>query len=284
MSELRQRMLEDMQLRGLSGRTQKSYVSAVAQLAMYYRKSPYELTEAEIRQYFLYLKNEKGLAPSTINQSICALKFLYQYTLKRKLPVLDMIKAGRRHTLPVVLSQAEVRAILGAVKITAYQVCLSTIYSCGLRLVEGVKLRVDAIDSERMMVHLRQSKGDKDRLVPLPTGTLQKLRRYWQHHRNQEWLFPTWKEGTSSPTINPSSVQKAFRQALTASGVKKKASVHTLRHSYATHLVEAGISLELVQQYLGHQSLQTTLVYVHLTPQRQAQVMTRINEIMTDLP
>lgn len=283
MTGLRQKMIEDMQLRGLSERTQESYVAAVRRLGEYYGKSPGELSEAELRAYFLYLKNERGLAASSVMQVLCAVKFLYQQTLGREWLILDFIKPGRSRKLPVVMSRAEVQRVLGCLRKAHYRVCLSTIYSCGLRLKEGVGLQVRDIDSQRMVVHIRKGKGNKDRYVPLPDRTLAQLREYWRQHRQPEWLFPGRGFGEDGP-MNVSGVQKAFRAAVQESGINKAASVHTLRHSYATHLLEAGVNLGLIQRYLGHDSLQTTARYVHITPQAQQAAVATINDLMAELP
>jgi site-specific recombinase XerD len=283
MTALRQKMIEDMQLRGLAERTQESYIAAVRRLAAYYGKSPGELSEAELRAYFLYLKNERGLAASSVMQVLCAVKFLYQHTLGREWLILDFIKPKRGRKLPVVLSRAEVQRVLGCLHKPHYRVCLGTIYSCGLRLNEGVNLQVKDIDSERGVIRVRSGKGNKDREVPLPERTLVQLRGYWQQHRHPVWLFPGRDFGQSGP-MNPSGVQKAFRAAVQESGINKAASVHTLRHSYATHLVEAGVNLGLIQDYLGHDSLTTTLIYIHLTPQLQQEVTGIINQLMAEIP
>lgn len=283
MTALRQKMIEDMQLRGLAERTQQSYVGAVRGLAEYYGKSPAELSEAELRQYLLYRKNEKKVAGSTCNQVLCALKFLYEHTLQQEWPILDFVKPERGRKLPVVLSREEVKQVLDSVRKAHYRVCLSTLYSCGLRLREGVNLEVGDIDSSRMVVHVRQGKGRKDRYVPLPERSLEQLREYWRRHRHPVWLFPGRGFGQNG-AMNPSGVQKAFGAALKESGVNKKARVHSLRHSYATHLLEAGVNLGLIQRYLGHGSLTTTFIYIHLTPQGQQEVSGTINQLMADLP
>jgi len=283
MTALRQKMIEDMQLRSLAERTQQSYVAAVRGLAEYYGKSPAKLSEAELRQYLLYLKNEKKAAASTCNQVICALKFLYEQTLQREWPILDFVKAERGRKLPVVLSRAEVKQVLGSVRKVHYRVCLSTVYSCGLRLREGVNLEVGDIDSSRMVVHIRPGKGRKERYVPLPERSLEQLREHWCRHRHPVWLFPGRGFGQNG-AMNASGVQKAFRAALKESGVNKKASVHSLRHSYATHLLEGGVNLGLIQRYLGHGSLTTTFIYIHLTPQGQQEVSGTINQLMAELP
>lgn len=285
MTPLRQQMIEDMQLRGLAKRTQEAYVRAADGLAAYYRKSPAEVSEAELRQYLLYLKNEKQVATSTWVQVMSGLKFLYQHTLRQEWPVLELAKPDREQKLPVVLSRAEVQQVLGCLRLAHYRVCLSTIYSCGLRLTEALNLQVKDIDSSRMVVEIRRGKGRKDRYVPLPQRTLVHLRGYWQRHRNPIWLFPRRLDGYSATVpMEKSGVQKAFRAALKASGIDKAASVHTLRHSYATHLVEAGVDIRLVQKYLGHNSLATTYIYLHLTAAVKQEATDSINQLMAELP
>jgi len=285
MTPLRQKMIEDMQLKGLSDRTQEAYVRAVRGLAAYYGKSPEQVNEPEVRQYLLYLKNEKQVAASTCLQVVCGLKFVYEQTLGREWHILNFVKSKRGRKLPVVLSQEEVKRVLGHLRRPHYRVCLNTIYSCGLRLLEGVKLQVKEIDSSRMVLHIRQGKGKKDRYVPLPERTLEQLRWYWRRHRHPVWLFPQRMEGLAAKKpMDASGVQKAFRAAVRESGLNKAANVHTLRHSYATHLLEAGVHLGLIQQYLGHNSLTTTARYLHVTPQVEYGVTETINALMADLP
>jgi site-specific recombinase XerD len=278
-------MIEDMQLRGLAERTQQSYVAAVRGLAEYYNKSPEQMSEGELREYLLYLKNKKKAAASTCGQVLCALKFLYQQTLKQEFPILDFVKPEREKKLPVVLSRAEVKQVLGCLRKAHYRVCLSTIYSCGLRLQEGLKLQVKDIDSGRMGLYVRRGKGRKDRYVPLPERTLAQLRWYWQQHRNPVWLFPRRTDSYAAKRpMDESGVQKAFRAALKDNGIHKPANVHSLRHSYATHLLAAGVDIRLIQKYLGHASLATTYMYIHLTPQVQQEATSTINELMAELP
>ena len=236
MTELRKRMIECLQLKGLSERTQESYVRAVRQLAEHYHKAPDLITEEELRQYFLFLKNVKHYSRSTSTIAICGIRFFFAQTLNRDWSLFGLLRAPREKKLPVILSREEVRQILGRIKLPRYQVCLTTIYSCGLRLQEGINLHVADIDSARMMIHVRHGKGAKDRYVPLPQRTLELLRQYWKQHRNPVLLFPA--EGRnhinlarSTEPISKSSVQDAFRAALKASGNNKRASVHTLSHT-----------------------------------------------------
>ena len=289
MTPLHQRMIDAkrMQLRGMSERTQDAYVRVVQQLAEYYSKSPDQISEEELRQYFLYLQNERNYACGSCRVALNGIKFLYVTTLRRPWPTLELIRPPKEEKLPAILSRAEVKRILACIEQPVYRTCLGTIYSCGLRLLEGVQLQVQQIDSERQVLHLRQAKGRRDRYVPLPARTLALLRSYWRSHRNPVWLFPTSRSNgmaTASRPRDESGVQKAFRKALEESGVNKAASVHTLRHSWATHLLEAGVNLRLIQEWLGHKSLTTTAIYTHLTVKAQQQAGQVINELMADLP
>lgn len=291
MSVLRQKMLEDMQLRGLSTRTQETYAQAVSQLARYYHKSPDQISEEELRGYFLYLKNVRRVSRNTCTIALCGIKFFYEHTLRREWHTLEFIRPDKEKKLPVVLSVEEVGRILRSVYLERYRVCLTTIYACGLRLLEGVQLQVKDIDSQRKMLHICHGKGGKDRYVPLPDVTLEMLRGYWRAHRNREWLFPSPEAmragllgmGQVGKPMNESGVQKAFRAALFQSGIHKKATVHTLRHSYATHLLEAGVNLRVIQLYLGHASPETTAIYTHLTSVTETQASDKINEMLTGL-
>ena len=199
MTALRQRMIEDMQLRGLAERTQESYVRAVRQLAQHYGKSPDQISGEELRQYFLYLKNDKQYARSSCTVALCALKFFYQHTLNQEWPVLDFIRPPQAYQLPVVLSREEVYRILSCLRRPHYRVCLSTIYACGLRLQEGVQLQVANIDSALMMLHIRRGKGGKDRCVPLPRRGLALLRAYWLTHRHPAGFFRDGQRCPASP-------------------------------------------------------------------------------------
>ena len=287
MSILRQKMMEDMQLRGLAVRTQESYAQAVKQLAAHYHKSPDQISEEELRQYLLFLTNVKHVSRSTHTIALCGIKFFFEHTLKREWHTLELARPAKEKKLPVALSMQEVGQILSCVHYTRYRVCLTTIYACGLRLLEGVSLQVKDIDGQRKMVHVRQGKGGKDRYVPLPDAALQMLRKYWTTHRNPVWLFPSVHSfhapERASQYMHETGVQKAFHAALLESGVHKDATVHTLRHSYATHLLEAGVHLRVIQSYLGHASPETTAIYTHLTSTLHAQASETINDIVAKL-
>jgi len=285
MTPLRQRFIEDLQLRGLSARTQDSYVRVVRQLAEHYGKSPEVISEEELRQYLLYLKNEKHAARNTCTLALCSLKLFYQQALKREWPTLDFVRPAREKKLPVVLSVAEVRRLLSCVHQPRYRMCLSAIYACGLRLQEGVHLQVGDIDGERHLVHVRHGKGNKDRYVALPQRLLEQLRAYWRTHRHPTWLFPGGpRAGQLSPApMCESGVQRALQAARRESGLTKPATVHTLRHSYATHLLEAGVNLRVIQAYLGHASPTTTALYTHLTQKTEAYMVETIDRVLEAL-
>jgi integrase/recombinase XerD len=288
MTELRKRMIECLQLRGLSARTQEAYVRAVRQLAEHYHKSPDLITEEELRQYFLFLKNVKHYSRSTTTIAICGIKFFFERTLEKDWTTFKLVRPAPEKKLPVILSRAEVRQLLSRIRLPRYKVCLSTIYACGLRLQEGTNLRVADIDTARLMIHVRHGKGAKDRYVPLPQRSLELLRQYWVTHRNPLLLFPSPGHGevplaTSTEPLHYSSVQDAFRAALKATRNNKRATVHTLRHSWATHLLEAGVNLRLIQEWLGHNSPATTSRYTHLTGQAEQLGAAALNQLMSDL-
>ncbi len=286
MTHLRERMSKDMQLRGLAPKTQEAYLRAVRQLAEYYSKSPGQINEEELRDYFLYLKNEKKASRSACTIALCGLKFFYEQTLQKQWPIWDLVRPPKSSKLPVVLSQAEVRSLLNQVRLLHYRACLTLVYACGLRLGEALRLEVADIDSDRQMLHIRQAKGAKDRYVPLPETVLPLLRQQWLTHRHVTLLFPSrHKSSPHSATkpMNASSVQKAFKAALKSSQIAKKATVPTLRHSWATHLLEAGVNLRLIQQWLGHKSLRTTAIYTHLTRHAETLAQEKIDDLMADL-
>jgi site-specific recombinase XerD len=288
MTHLKQRMIEDMQLRGFAEKTQDAYLRAVRQLAERCRKSPDQISEEELRQYFLYLKNVKGASRSTCTIALCGIKFFFQHTLGKEWPTFELVRPPKEKKLPVVLSVGEVQRVLSCVRLQHYRVCLSTIYACGLRLREGVHLRVIDIDGERMIIHVRKGKGAKDRYVPLPERVLKMLRRYWVMHRHPVWVFPARTRmgippAAATAPMEVSGVQRAFRAALKESGIQKHATVHTLRHSYATHLLEAGVSLRVIQANLGHSSPQTTSLYTHLTRKAEIPAIEAINQVLDEI-
>ena len=282
---LRERMRQDLQLSGRGERTQEAYLRAVRQLAAHFRTPPDQLTEAQIRDYFLFLKNEKRFAPSSLKIAYCGIKFFYTQTAPRDWATLLQLRVPPQKTLPDVLTLDEVRRIIDATRTLHNRTYLWTVYSLGLRLQEGLNLQVGDIDSARRLVHVHRGKGAKDRYVPLPPKTLTLLREYWATHRHPTLLFPaTGRNHTAASTatqpMGKASVQGAIRRVVLQLQLRKSISIHTLRHRYATHLLEAGVNLRLIQQYLGHSSLQTTMVYLHLTSQGQEQARATIDKLM----
>ena len=287
MTPLRQRMIEAMHLRGLSRRTRDSYISAVSQLARHYNTSPDLLSEDELRQYFLFLIVDRQLAPNTTNVALNAIKFFFIYTLRRPWPLRDLVRPPLPQKLPIVLTPQEIWRIIAQVRRPDYSVCLSVIAACGLRLLEGVDLQVSQIDSARMQLVIRGGKGNKDRAVPLPSRTLSLLRAQWRLHRNPVWLFPgTPPKGQrhACAAMDASGLQKAFHKALVAAGVTKEATIHSLRHSWATHLVEHGVNIRVVQLWMGHASPTTTAIYTHLTKQVEECAAKALDALTAGMP
>ena len=281
MTPLRQRMIEDMQLRGLSPATQRAYLQAVQSFAQHFGISPDQVTEEQLRQYFLYLRNDKRVSRSTSTIALCAIKFLVEHTLHRSWPVLEFIRPPKQHKLPVVLSADEVQRILDCIRQPRYRVCLTTIYAAGLRIHEGLHLQVPQIDSDRMLIHIQGGKGGKDRYIPLAPQLLTVLRTHWRTHRDPRWLFPPHRRGFApSAHMAADGLRDAFHGAVAACAIQKPATVHTLRHSWATHLLEAGVNLRVIQTWLGHTSPSTTALYTHLTGKTEAHATETIKQLL----
>lgn len=278
-----ERLSEDMRLRDFRPRTQEAYALAVRQFMDRTGREQDDLTDEDVRAYFLYLRDEKKLAPSTINVAVNALRFFFVHTLQRDWAVFDLLRVHKPRMLPVVMSPQEVRAVLGAVRHPVRRMALATIYALGLRLHEGLGLETGHIDGARLMVWVRDGKGAKDRGVPLPRPLLARLRQYWKTERprsSTSFLFVP-QDGTAP--LHDSTLQKTFTAARADARLDKNASIHTLRHSYATHLLEAGVSLRTIQHVLGHKSLRTTEVYMHVTQPGLERLQETLNRIMVDL-
>ncbi len=280
MTELRRRMTEDMQLHGLAQGTQKVYLDAVKDLAKHYRRSPDQITEEELRQFFVHLTQQRKLAASTVRVHLFAIRFLYRMTLRRDWPILRLVRVKRPKRLPVVLSPEEAWRLLNLVQRPAARMSLILMYACGLRVSEATHLRAVDIDSQRMVLNIRGGKGNKDRQVPLPERVLDLLRAYWKAQRPQSALFPA--ESGDRP-IASGSVRRCLQAALPESGIRKNVSCHTLRHSYATHLLERGVDLRTIAGLLGHRSLRTTMIYLHLTQGIMKNVHTVVNTLINGL-
>jgi len=285
MKDYYQKSMRALQLAGMSERTQQCYTRSVRMLVDYYNKTPDQINEQQLQDYFLLRKNDSKWSPATMRICYSGIKFFFINVLKRDWHTLALIHAKRESRLPTVLSLEEVRSILGAVRTPQNKAYLTTVYTCGLRLNEALNLQVSDIDSNRMRIHVHRGKGAKDRYVPLPKSTLRILRDYWKRHRNPVWIFPrlgrSGKQGPAATTpMNKSSVQGALRRTLAQLKLKKRISIHTLRHSYATHLLEASVNIRRIQQYLGHHSLNSTMVYLHLTTQGHEHAYGIINDLM----
>jgi integrase/recombinase XerD len=273
MGKLRDQMKVDMELKNLSLRTIGTYLGWVSKFALYYGKSPEHLGHDEVRQYLYYLLKDKKASQSGVNQAYSALKFLYETTLGRQWDPFKIprCKVGKR--VPVVLSRPEVERLFSVTHNLKHCCILMTIYSGGLRLGEATNLRACDIDSERMTIRVR-GKGDKQRYTLLGKRTLDILRTYWSVYHPKQWLFPSRQP---ERPLSHSSVQRAFKEALRKSGIKKRASVHTLRHSFATHLLEAGTDLYYIQRLLGHTTAKTTAVYLHVARKDLGRIVSPID-------
>ena len=263
MTPLRQRYIEDMQLRNYSPKTQQLYVECVSLFARYFHRSPELLGPEHIRAYQLYLVHEKKSSWSRFNQTVCALRFLYRVTLGKDWSITHIPFPRAEKKLPIVLSQPEVAQFFAAIPNLTYRTVLMTAYAAGLRISEALHLQVADIDSQRMVIRVRQGKGHKDRYIMLSPKLLALLRDYWQAVHPTTWLFP----GTAPDRpLAAGTLDDVCRKARQRSGLGKKITSHTLRHSFATHLLEAGTDIRTIQLLLGHASLRTTAKYLHVSP------------------
>jgi len=289
---LYQRMSDDLHLAGMAKRTHSGYLRSVRQLADHCSTSPENITEDQLREFFLHLKNEKHYATGTLRVAFSGVKFFYTRTCVRDWKTLDHMKIQNVKTLPEVLTIPQVHSIVDACKQQRMATYFWTVYSLGLRLDEGLNLHVGDIDADRGMVHIHRGKGAKDRYLPLPDFTLTQLREFWKTHQHPTLLFPadgrnhrgiSHRRGPSEAKtpMSPTAVQGAMKQITRKLNFGKKVSTHTLRHSYATHLLEAGVSLRIIQKYLGHTSLQTTMIYLHLTETAEVDSRQTINRLFT---
>lgn len=262
MTTLRKRMLEDMRLRNLAPKTQDAYLRQVARFALYFHSSPDLLGPEHIRSWLVFLSQEKKISFSEFNVAVSALRFFFRTTLGRDLFLQHLPFPRREHKLPVVASPEEVARFLDAVPSLLHRTILQTAYATGLRISEVICLRVADIDSNRMILTIRQAKGHKDRTVTLSPVLLDLLRAYWRVARPADWLFPGHRPGSH---ISADAVQAASHRACRSAGLTKSITPHTLRHSFATHLLEAGTNVHLIQMLLGHASLRTTQRYIHVS-------------------
>lgn len=281
-------VIQDLQLAGYSPRTVEAYSYHVKKFLEHVNKHPRDISEDQIKRYFLYLKNKKKLSGSASSQAISGIKFMFQQSLDMDFKVFGIVKNPRGKKLPVILTRQEVQMVLNRIRLLRYRACLILIYTCGLRLHEATHIAPADIDSKRMVVHVKKGKGQRDRIVPLPKATLHLLRAHYKKHRNPNFIFPApgrggVNEAHATGPLPDSSVQTVLKRALRECNIVKNISVHNLRHAYATHLLEFGIDIRIIQKYLGHKSIRSTMIYTQLTPLINENVHSKVDQLMTEL-
>jgi len=282
MGQLKLKMLGEMQLKNYSEKTIKSYLSNMQHVANYYKKSPALLSTDDIKKYLLYMINEKKLSASSVRIAYYSLKFFYNNVIGNK-NIMDTIPCQKLPIYkPAVLSQKEITRILNLTENIKHKAIFMTIYSAGLRVSELVNLKVSDIDSDRMQIFIRQSKGKKDRYVPLARKTLEYLRVYWKKYRATDWLF--YSTGGMQTKYSIRTVQKIFQDKSDKAGIKKKVSIHTLRHSYATHMIEQGVGLHHLQLLMGHSNPKTTSNYLHVQKKDLLKIMSPLDKMIINEP
>jgi integrase/recombinase XerD len=266
MTALRKRMLEELQRRNYSPTTIRAYLHAVEAFAQHFGKSPDKLDQEHLRQYQLHLLHDRKFTVGTIVSTIAALRFFFVRVLRRPYREIDLVYPKRPERLPTVLSQEEVAQLIASASNLLDYAMLTTLYATGVRRTELIRLKTEDIDSQRMIVHIRQGKGNRDRDVPLTPKLLETLREYWRWMKPKTYLFPgmvdNWR---ADKPLTPKCVWIAVRDAAKRAGIKKRVSPHTLRHSWATHLLENGTDIRTIQLLLGHAELEATTVYLHLS-------------------
>jgi site-specific recombinase XerD len=286
MSHLIKRFTEDLQLAGYAQRSTQSYVSSVLRLQRFYNKPLEDITEEELRQYWLCCQSEFGWSAASLRISYAGIQHFFTRTLVRSWNIFSKIKWKRAQTLPTILSLQEVRTIIDALPTLQSHTFYLTLYSLGLRLREATTLQVRDILSDRGLVHIHAGKGALDRMVPLPKITLLTLRKYYKTHCNPQWIFPALGHNNGKDAqcakdhVSDSGVQGALRSTLKRLGVKKHVHPHVFRHAYATHLLEANIPIRHVQKILGHKTLKSTMMYLHVTTQAQEDSHERVSQVM----
>jgi integrase/recombinase XerD len=273
MTALRQRMLEELQRHNYSRETIRLYLFAVKDFARYFKKRPDLLTQEHMREFQLHLLKERKLAVETVAQRVTALRFFFVKVLKRPYEELDLVYPKLPQRLPTVLSEEEVTKLIESASSAYHRVIITTLYATGMRRAELARLKVSDVDSARMVIHIRQGKGGKDRDITLSPRLLEILRDYWKWRKPQVYLFPSLLRPRPDKPITDKTIWYAVREAARRAGIKKKITPHTLRHSWATHLLERGTDLKTIQVLLGHADLEATTIYLHLS-QRHFQSMT----------
>ncbi|MEO6625089.1 MAG: site-specific integrase [Burkholderiaceae bacterium] len=292
------RLQEALKLRSLAERSQEAYLSYVIKFAQYLKRDPASAEEAEARGYLVYLRDKRSYSPSSMRSATAALRFFFQFVCERPWKLWDLVRSPSAKTLPAVLTREQVARLISEVREDRFKVILTLIYGCGLRLGEALGLEVRDIPKGQRRIHIRAGKGQKDRFVPLPDGLRRMLQQWWLLHRHPKYLFPgvscRWRQFRESPScpenagkaeqpMSESAVQLCVRVARAAAGLPDEVHVHTLRHSYATHLLEDGVSLRQIGSYLGHTSLDTTVIYTHLTAVSEDKAFATINTLVKPL-
>jgi integrase/recombinase XerD len=279
MGRLHDRMAEDLRLRNFSPTTQRNYLCYARRFAAFFMRSPEELSEAEIRQFLLHQIEVKHLSYAAYRQIYAALKFLYTVTLKRSWEVAHIPFPKQSHRpLPVVLAPEELVSLFQAVRRPKYRTLFMTCYAAGLRIDEACHLRITDIDSKQMLLHVRHAKGGQERVTVLSAKLLEVLRAYWRLEKPRLWLFPG---STPAEPLATGSARSALRQAGLDAGLTKPCTPHTLRHCFATHLLDAGVDLVVLQALLGHRSIKTTSLYTHISVQRIRQIVSPLDLLPT---
>lgn len=261
---LRQKMIDELTLRGYSPKTLDSYLYALTKVAKHYNRSPDTLTVDEIQNWILYLINDRKLSKSSCRLYVNALRFLFVKVLKKKPLGVVITYPKLEQRIPELLTRKEVAAILQACPNAKHRMMLATCYGCGLRVSELICLKVKDIDGERYLLRITQGKGAKDRLVTMSPELLRQLRAYWNDFRPSTWLFSN--ATIPSKHLTPTTPQKAFTRAKRKVGIKKIGGIHSLRHAYATHQLESGLSIHKLKQLLGHKDIHSTMRYIHWIP------------------
>lgn len=271
------KMEEEIKLKGYSLKTKKAYINHIRRFFSYINKDLDKISDDEIRKYVIFLIEKEGVSHSYVNQAISSIKFLCNNVINKNCIIDTISRPKKEKKLPMVLSFQEVTKILTALKNEKHKTILFLIYSAGLRVGEVVKLKAEDIDSERMLIHVVQGKGKKDRYTLLSQVTLEQLRRYFRLYQPEKWLFPGQN---NKGHITERTVEKIFKNACKIANIKKKVSVHSLRHSFATHLLEGGIDLRYIQELLGHASSKTTEIYTHVTQKSLRNINSPLDKIM----
>jgi integrase/recombinase XerD len=289
MNDWYERSMKALQLAGLAERSQYTYTREVRLLVEFCGKTPDLISAQELEEYFLNRRNVAKWSAATLRVCYSGIRFFFEKVLRREWNIFGYLRAERPKKLPAVLSQEEISRILSCVRTPYNRAFLITVYSCGLRLQEALYLEVGDIDSDRMLIHVHRGKGAKDRMVPLPPQTLAVLREHWKSHRNPRLIFPALSRGrrlaaTAQSPMGKATVQIAMKDAVRRAGITKRSvHIHTLRHSYATHLLEEGVNLRVIQRYLGHSKIETTMMYLHLTRKGHDEAVEVINRLMAEI-